>query len=725
MAEPTMPAPPATHPVLADWVHRVWVGDDSSLLGSPGLPGWLATGLPFSFQYGGRPSEELLPSWPRQTGIREVGDRTIFTVTAADAATGLTVTWEATVYADLPAVEWLVTFRNDGAAASPILENVRALDLVAATDYHDLMVYHATGGIAAPDAFEPQQTVLYRPQMSRAPGATGKGGETQFRLAPTGGRSSNGTLPYFNVEANWDGSRGLVVAIGWSGQWEARISRFGSRPMSPDQPDLRGPNPGVGAFRELDRLRLAAGMPESHFSLAPGEEARTPRILLVAWDEDRWRGQNLLRRFIYRHVVPTLGGQKPLPALFGNIGIADPSGGALAAGYGFEELAGLAARIGVDYVVLDAGWYTAPTDGKYPPDRAWVYGVGNYTVRQDIFPQGLRPLADAVRRAGAQFGLWFEPERVFEGTQVYREHREWLLETPLGHGFVFNLGLPDARTWLTDTISQFIEELGIGWYRHDANANYLPAWRANDPPNRQGLTEIRYVEGLYQFWQDLLDRHPGLHIDGCASGGRRMDFEALRHHHSQTHTDWLWGDPAGMQSILHGGNQWLPSTYFTCWLGTPAAPTADAAEPKYGFFSAVGGGMNIGWRLLNTRAAIDAELGHRWLAEYRDLRHLTVGDFYPLLPHTMSEGEWLASQYHRPDLGEGIVVGFRRRFCPIGSILVQLRGLDPGSTYELAFQSTGGRVARSGRELTRGLELRLNHAPAHEIVRYRLQQKSG
>jgi alpha-galactosidase len=174
-----------------------------------------------------------------------------------------------------------------------------------------------------------------------------------------------------------------------------------------------------------------------------------------------------------------------------------------------------------------------------------------------------------------------------------------------------------------------------------------------------------------------------------------------------------------MQSILHGGNQWLPAAYFTCWMGTPAAPTVDAAEPKYGFFSAIGGGMNVGWRMLNTRAAIDAELGHRWLAEFRALRHLTVGDFYPLVPHTVSEGQWLASQYDRPDLGEGMVVAFRRRFCPAPAIVVQPRALDPGTAYDVEFQSTGTRVARPGRELARGLEIALNEAPAHEIVRYR------
>ncbi|HEV8638300.1 MAG TPA: glycoside hydrolase family 36 protein [Chloroflexota bacterium] len=713
----------STHDVvgaaLARWVRRVWAGETEPPVGAPGTDGWLSAALPFSFQYGGRPSAELLPTWSRQTAVRDEEGRTVLTVRLTDPTTGLVVTWEAALDKELLAVEWLLTFRNDGAADTPPVEDVRALDLVAATDYHELVVHHATGGIAAPDAFEPQQTVVPRPPSSRAPGATGKGGQTEFRLAPTGGRSSNGVLPYFNVEASWGGARGIVVGIGWSGQWEARVGRVGSRPVEPRQPDFRGPNPGQAALRGADRLRIEAGMEEVHVSLHPGEQIRSPRILLIPWADERMRGQNLLRRYLYRH-APKLNGEPPQPALFCNVGIVEPDGAAFGAGYTYEELAGLAAGLGADYLVVDAGWYAVPTDGGVPAERAWVHGVGNYSVRQDVFPGGLRPLSDAVRRAGMGFGLWFEPERAVAGTEVHREHPDWLFETPLGHGQVFDLGNAAARRWLTDTISRLIDELGVGWYRHDANANYLPVWRAADPPDRRGISEIRCVEGLYQFWRDLLDRHPGLHIDGCASGGRRMDFEALRHHHGQTHTDWLWGDPAAMQSILHGGSQWLPGIYFDSWLGTDAAPSADAAEPRYGFFSAFGGGMNLGWRMFNARA-FDVELGRRWVAEYRALRHLTLGDFYPLLPHTTSESEWLASQYDRPELGEGALVAFRRRFCPVSTIHLHPRALDPDASYLVTRQSTGAREERSGRELAAGVEIRLAEAPAHEVLHYRRQ----
>ena len=51
------------------------------------------------------------------------------------------------------------------------------------------------------------------------------------------------------------------------------------------------------------------------------------------------------------------------------------------------------------------------------------------------------------------------------------------------------------------------------------------------------MTEIRYVEGLYELWDELRARHPGLVLDDCASGGRRIDLETCRRALVQTRSD--------------------------------------------------------------------------------------------------------------------------------------------------------------------------------------------
>lgn len=65
---------------------------------------------------------------------------------------------------------------------------------------------------------------------------------------------------------------------------------------------------------------------------------------------------------------------------------------------------------------------------------------------------------------------------------------------------LFNLANPEARHFLTEFLSKKITEFGLDWYREDANIAPLEYWQEADEPDRRGMTEIRYVEGLYTFW---------------------------------------------------------------------------------------------------------------------------------------------------------------------------------------------------------------------------------
>ena len=67
-------------------------------------------------------------------------------------------------------------------------------------------------------------------------------------------------------------------------------------------------------------------------------------------------------------------------------------------------LADRAAEIGVERLVLDDGWFTGRRS-----DRA---GLGDWTVDEEVWPDGLTPLAERVHALGMEFGLWVEPEMV-------------------------------------------------------------------------------------------------------------------------------------------------------------------------------------------------------------------------------------------------------------------------------------------------------------------------
>jgi alpha-galactosidase len=104
----------------------------------------------------------------------------------------------------------------------------------------------------------------------------------------------------------------------------------------------------------------------------------------------------------------------------------------------------------IDYYWMDAEWY-----GQAP----WWKSVGDWQVRQDLFPDGFKPLRDALAPSGRQLMLWFEPERVFKGTPWHKEHRDWLLDIGNDNG-LWNLGDPAARKFVTDFISAKVEQFG-------------------------------------------------------------------------------------------------------------------------------------------------------------------------------------------------------------------------------------------------------------------------
>ena len=90
---------------------------------------WQPDHVPFSFLYGGKPSAQLLPGWQISHSIVADPRGEIHRTTYTDPATRLTVMADVRLYQDFPdAVDWVIRFRNDGSADTPILENILPLD---------------------------------------------------------------------------------------------------------------------------------------------------------------------------------------------------------------------------------------------------------------------------------------------------------------------------------------------------------------------------------------------------------------------------------------------------------------------------------------------------------------------------------------------------------------------------------------------------------------------
>jgi alpha-galactosidase len=106
--------------------------------------------------------------------------------------------------------------------------------------------------------------------------------------------------------------------------------------------------------------------------------------------------------------------------------------------------------------------------------------------------------------------------------------------------------------------------------------------------------------------------------------------------------------------------------------------------------------------------------------ECRAVAPLMLGDYYPLTPYSLQLESWIAWQFHRDDLGEGVVQAFRRANADDETITVQLRGLEPEAHYDVN-NFDGGATTHTGCELTEGFKITLKSKPAAALFKLKKQ----
>ena len=640
--------------------------------------GEAAPAPPFSFTFGGRPSSELLKSWKMERATSKLDNqRTQYTLTWTDPETGLELRCVVVQYLDFPTVEWTLYFRNTGKADTPILENIQALDVrLERSDAGEFLLHHSKGSVAGPDDYQPLETWL--------------GPESTTRYAAYLGWPTCSDMPYCNVEL--PGGEGVIVVVGWPGQWAAEFVR----------------DAATG-------LRIRAGQELTHFKLLPGEEVRTPLVVLQFWKGDWARSQNIWRRWMLAHNLPRPGGKLPSPLLFAY------------SGWFYREMTDatednqkmfisryLEEGLKLDYWWMDAGWYVQ--------EEGW-WQTGTWEVDAKRFPNGLRAISDFARARGVKALVWFEPERVAPGTWLNENHPEWILRVPGGveAGFgsdLLNMGDPEAWNWVVEHFDALIVEQGVDLYRQDFNITPLDFWRANDAEDRQGITEIKYVTGYLAYWDELRRRHPNMLIDSCASGGRRNDLETMRRSVPLWTSDY-GHEPVGDHSMIYGLSLWLPyhgvGTYGVRAVDAGGKPTP--VEP-YRFWSNADASLmcSIDMR----EKGIDYETIRKLVAQWRQVNACYLGDFYPLTSHSVAHDVWIAWQFDRPEAGEGLIEAFRRDQSVYESARLRLRGLDPNGRYELTRFDDGKPRRMTGRELMEdGLVVGIASAPGVAVYQYK------
>ncbi len=214
-----------------------------------------------------------------------------------------------------------------------------------------------------------------------------------------------------------------------------------------------------------------------------------------------------------------------------------------------KAIADKAAAIGVERFVLDDGWFGSRRDD--------TSGLGDWTVSDEVYPDGLKPLIDHVTGLGMEMGIWFEPEMINPDSDLYRAHPEWVLQIdsidqiPFRHQYVLDISRPEVAEYLFRHIDAILSEYSIGYIKWDMNRDL------NHPGGANGAAAAQaQVHALYDLIDRIRSSHPGVEIETCASGGGRTDLGIL------AHTDRIWtsdtNDAIDRQSIQRGASYFLP-----------------------------------------------------------------------------------------------------------------------------------------------------------------------
>jgi len=470
-------------------------------------------------------------------------------------------------------------------------------------------------------------------------------------LMPIGGRSSDGILPFFALTDRQDS---LAIGIGWSGRWCATLRH----------------SDGV--------LQVEVGLPQVGFVLRPWEAVRLPSVLLARAPEAAVdQARRVVRSYLTNHVVPrTSNGKSPNftahSTLYEFLCVTP-----VASEEAEFEALDRAAALGVETYWVDACWF-----GNSPN---WTHEVGNWNVRRSDFPRGLRPISDRAHQLGMKFLFWMEPERARPHSEWARTHPDLFL-CPLDDShlapewrdcLVLNLGDPRAVDLAFAAISSLITQFNADIYRQDCNMLPLDAWYDADAPSRVGITEIRYVEGLYALWDRILAAHPGVMIDNCASGGRRIDLETLRR------SVPLWRSDTGLEhkhvSKIDIANQ-VHCWGLGHWLPDHSGPikTFDA----YAVRGALSTGL-LAYSALPGKQDPEYADALAAIAENKRLRPLIAEERIGLLAPSLEKESWTAFQYHRRSDLSGIIVALRGPEADSDSVTLRPEHIDVGGTYQV------------------------------------------
>lgn len=294
-------------------------------------------------------------------------------------------------------------------------------------------------------------------------------------------RSTFGAVPFFALW-NEQTQRGTAFHVITEKAWKFLISRL----------------PRFGG--EVNYIDVEVGINNVNFSvdLKSGEEMELPEVIFYEFtnkvDMDCYKFHNYMNRRFPRRDVPVI--YNTWLYKFEKITLENVT----------SQIAA-AKDLGVDYFVIDAGWFG---HGDFWASR------GDWVEREDeVFCGRMKELADNVRANGMKFGFWLEIESAGEEAKILKEHSDYYFD--YDGMILFDFANPEACEYMYRTVSGLVEKYDVKFFKFDYNQDTLL------DVHHSAYGE--YQKGYRGLMTRLRKAYPDLYIECCAGGGLRLGLD--------------------------------------------------------------------------------------------------------------------------------------------------------------------------------------------------------
>lgn len=190
-----------------------------------------------------------------------------------------------------------------------------------------------------------------------------------------------------------------------------------------------------------------------------------------------------------------------------------------------REIAPAVAELGAEYYVIDCGWHDECESGML------YMQVGKWQPSSVRFPSGIPNTVSYIKKLGMKAGLWLEPEIIGvdckemeeyygddcfmyrNGKKVIQSNRKFL-----------DFRKSKVREYMSSVVERMVG-YGVDYIKMDYNQDVGVGNEADSDSPSEGLRA--HGVAFLNWVKEQTAKYPNLIVEGCASGGLRLDYQTL------------------------------------------------------------------------------------------------------------------------------------------------------------------------------------------------------